>query len=134
MAACCACCRFQEDAHDDVADFAPEQFQELARWRDFYAKHAEYKAVGRVVGRFFDAQGAPTALRLRAEAAAAAAAESGGAADGEQQQQQQKEEAAGDGDGVQQEQGGSGGSAGGTPLPCNVKWSKAEGGSLCLVA
>lgn len=31
--------RFKDDLHDDVADFTEEQLQELARWRDFYAKH-----------------------------------------------------------------------------------------------
>ena len=31
--------RFTDDLRDDVADFSGEQFQELARWRDFYAQH-----------------------------------------------------------------------------------------------
>lgn len=60
--------------------------------------------MGKVVGRFFDTAGEPTALRLQAEAAAAAAA----------QREREKEAAR------------SGGGA--ADVPCNVKWSKVEGG------
>ncbi|PRW21088.1 Peptide-N(4)-(N-acetyl-beta-D-glucosaminyl)a sparagine amidase F [Chlorella sorokiniana] len=100
--------KFKEDLNDDVEDFDDEQLSELASWRSFYVDHKEYKAVGKVVGRFYDAAGQPTALLARAEAAAAAAAaakeaaEGGGQAGGGQQAQQ----------------------------PCNVKWSKSEGGSV----
>ncbi|PSC71730.1 Neuferricin isoform A [Micractinium conductrix] len=96
--------KFRTDLTDDVADFTEEQLAELARWRDFYAKHKEYTYVGKVVGRFFDTAGEPTALRLQAEAAAAAAA----------QREREKEAAR------------SGGGA--ADVPCNVKWSKVEGG------
>lgn len=64
----------------------------------------EYKLVGRVVGRFYDAAGQPTALLARVEAAAATAAAAKEAAEGKGQ--------AGGGQQVQ---------------PCNVKWSKSEG-------
>ncbi|KAL4420479.1 hypothetical protein ABPG75_010135 [Micractinium tetrahymenae] len=98
--------KFKDDLHDDVADFTQEQLQELVRWRDFYAKHKEYKLVGKVVGRFYDAAGSPTPLQQRAEAAAAAAAAQEAAA---------KEQ-------------GQGGGAADAAVPCNVKWSRAEGG------
>lgn len=63
----------------------------------------EYKLVGRVVGRFYDADGQPTALLVRAEAAAAAAAAA-----------------------KQAEQAGQAGS-GQQAQPCNVKWSESAG-------
>lgn len=59
--------------------------------------------MGKVVGRFYDAAGNPSALQLRVEAAAAAKA-------------------------AAEEQGrdaGDGGSDAG--VPCNVKWSRAQG-------
>lgn len=93
-----------------MADFSGEQMQELARWRDFYAKHKEYKFVAKLVGRFYDASANPTPLQQSVEAAAAAAA-----AEAERQQQQAGSAASGGADGR---------------VPCNVKWSKAEGGSV----
>lgn len=60
--------------------------------------------MGKVVGRFYDEAGSPTPLQQRAEEAAAAA------------------KAAAE----EQERGGGGGDAG---VPCNVKWSRAEGGA-----
>ncbi|KAL4436400.1 hypothetical protein ABPG77_009962 [Micractinium sp. CCAP 211/92] len=94
--------KFKEDLHDDVADFSQEQMQELARWRDFYAKHKEYKYVGKVQGRFYDAAGNPTPLQQRVEAAAAAKVAA-----------EEQEQDAGSSD---------------ASVPCNVKWSRAEGG------
>ena len=64
----------------------------------------EYKFVGRVVGRFYDAAGQPTALLARIEAASVAASAAKEAAEGKTQT-----------------------GAGQQPQPCNVKWSKSEG-------
>ncbi len=69
----------------------------------------EYKPVGKVVGRFYDAAGQPTALLARVEAAAAAAAAAKAAAE--------QKGATGSGSGKQQQQ----------QQPCNVKWSRSEG-------
>ena len=44
-------CRFRTDLTDDVADFTEEQLAELARWRDFYAKHKASAAGGGPRGR-----------------------------------------------------------------------------------
>ncbi|KAL4855533.1 Membrane-associated progesterone-binding protein 4 [Chlorella vulgaris] len=109
--------RFATDAHDDVADLSGEQMAELVRWRDFYVNHKEYNRVGWVVGRFYDAKGAATPLQQTVQAAAAAhtaavaaaeAAKAAGAAAFE----------------------GQGGEQAPQPDPCNVKWTKAEGGSV----
>eukprot|EP00887_Chlorella_sp_A99_P004511 scaffold34.g4511.t1 len=64
--------KFKEDLTDDVADFTPEQFEDLVGWREFYAKHSRYRAVGKVVGRFYDSDGQATPLLASAEAQAAA--------------------------------------------------------------
>lgn len=63
-----------------------------------------YKYVGRVVGRFYDAAGGPTALLLGSEAAARAAARAAEAAEAAQGQQQAPADPA-----------------------CDVKWSQEDG-------
>ena len=68
----------------------------------------DYKPIGKVVGRFFDATGQPTALLAKVEAAAAAAVAAAA-----------KEAAEGKGAAGSGQQG----------QPCNVKWSKSEGGA-----
>lgn len=57
--------------------------------------------MGKVVGRFYDAAGNPSALQLRVEAAAAAKAAA-----------EDQGRDAGDGD---------------AGVPCNVRWSRAQG-------
>lgn len=101
--------KFKEDLNDDVGDLNDEQLGELVSWRGFYQDHKDYKPVGKVVGRFYDATGQPTALLAKVEAAAAAAAAAAA-----------KEAAEG--------KGAVGGGQQGQP--CNVKWSKSEGGSV----
>jgi len=58
---------FKNDLHDNIADFTPEQHADALRWREFYTSHAEYTFAGRVVGRFFDADGDPTPLLILSE-------------------------------------------------------------------
>lgn len=98
--------KFKEDLTDDVADFTPEQFEDLVGWREFYAKHSRYRAVGKVVGRFYDSDGQATPLLASAEAQAAAVRAA--KEDNKQQFAATRELAARN--------------------PCNVRWTKAEGG------
>lgn len=63
--------KFQDDLSDDVRDLKPQEFSGLVDWRSFYQKHKKYKAVGKVVGRMYDAQGVSTPLLAMVEMKAA---------------------------------------------------------------
>ena len=78
----------------------PEQLAEAVRWREFYRSHKEYRQVGRVIGRFYDADGDPSPQLILAETQAErfTASQAGGGPAGQQ-----------------------------NPL-CNVSWSRAKGG------
>ena len=148
---------FKADLTDDLEGLLPEQVADIVGWRKFYRDHKvrggsagsgsrgggaslhqtranldnppptlplqEYKAVGRLIGRFYDARGQPTPALAEAEAHAAAvgakrkARVAANAAETAQQQQQQE-----------QEEAGSSSTGQGAYLPCNVKWTRAEGG------
>lgn len=103
---------FKKDLTDDLTGLIPEQVADIVNWRDFYRKHKTYFKVGRVVGRFFTAAGEPTEALAEAEAAAAAVAAKRGASRASPASGQQGADEAGQG----------------AYLPCNVKWTKAEGG------
>nr|XP_016936753.1 neuferricin homolog [Drosophila suzukii] len=49
---------YDPETSDDVLTLKPDDLIGLAGWRDFYQKDYVYK--GRLVGRFYDATGAPT--------------------------------------------------------------------------
>ncbi|XP_022101131.1 neuferricin-like [Acanthaster planci] len=48
----------EEGLKDDVEGLSPQQMLEVETWVDFYKK--EYTPVGKLVGRYYDATGAPT--------------------------------------------------------------------------
>lgn len=82
-----------------------------------------YRQVGVAVGAFYDADGHPTPLVGRAEALAEEERE---AREAERRQRKRAQQA------QQQGEEGAGELAGGTP--CNVRWTKAEGGCLPAAA
>ncbi|XP_071789674.1 neuferricin-like [Asterias amurensis] len=55
----------EEGLGDDVEDFSPKQMMEVNTWVEFYKK--EYTHIGKVVGRFYDANGEPTEAYRQAE-------------------------------------------------------------------
>ena len=55
-----------EGCHDDVADFTGQQMMGVEHWLNFYRNHHEYQQVGRLVGRYFDAEGRETRARVDA--------------------------------------------------------------------
>ena len=74
---------FANDDNDNVESFDAEKFASLLHWREFYQDHKQYKHVGKVIGRFFNAQGEPTELLKRAEALAGQYRAAQAAAEGE---------------------------------------------------
>lgn len=94
---------FEKDLHDDIAHFTPEEFEAVLGWREFYENHDKYRYMGRLTGRFYDAQGRSTPLLERVEAEVAA-----------HRAEKAAKEAA---EGVKSDE-----------VLCNVKWTKAEGG------
>jgi hypothetical protein len=94
---------FENDLHDDIVHFTPEEFEAVVGWREFYENHETYRYVGRLEGRFYDAKGHPSALleRIEAEVAQFRAKK----AEEEEKQGIKKDE-----------------------VLCNVKWTKKEGG------
>lgn len=98
--------KFDQDLDDNIADFTPEQFAEVVRWREFYTTHASYRFVGRVTGRFYDTDGDQTPLLIRAEL---------------QAELHRKEE--------ERKKGKQSGKDEGAPkeVQCDFSWSKANG-------
>ncbi|NWR84808.1 NEUFC protein, partial [Furnarius figulus] len=82
---------------DDVSALSPQELLSIQRWLSFYSNN--YEPVGKLVGRFYDANGAPTEALREAEAAMEEALKL--QADSEQRKQQFP--------------------------PCNSEWSSARG-------
>jgi predicted heme/steroid binding protein len=50
----------------DVSEFTAEQMMGVNHWKEFYFNSTKYFNVGKLIGRFFDAQGRPTAEHKQA--------------------------------------------------------------------
>jgi hypothetical protein len=94
---------FQNDLTDDIADLRPEDIASILHWREFYENHKDYKFVGVVAGRFYNAQGDALPLLNDSEKAV----------EKYKAQETAKEAAAAHGVEV---------------VLCNVSWKKSEGG------
>lgn len=58
--------KFGTDDHDDVEDLTEGQLASILDWQEFYRQ--DYRAVGKVAGRFYDDMGRATALLTRIQA------------------------------------------------------------------
>jgi hypothetical protein len=57
--------KFKDDLTDDVDGLSESQIADLFNWQDFYEKN--YKYIGKVNGRFYDADGVATPYLHRCE-------------------------------------------------------------------
>ena len=51
---------FKDDLTDNLDGLRPTEIGSIKGWHDFFVESQDYKYVGRVVGRFYDAEGNPT--------------------------------------------------------------------------
>jgi len=49
-----------EGLTDDVSGMSMEMLESIGGWHKFFAEHETYRRIGHVVGRYYDARGAPT--------------------------------------------------------------------------
>ena len=53
--------KFTEDGAQESTDvLSPGELYEVEQWREFYEKEKKYNYLGKLVGRFYDAEGKPT--------------------------------------------------------------------------